>query len=205
MCQSSLVGPLAITGPNKTGATTRKLVISRVRQVVWLVGVVGEREKRGGSEREKRRERERERKKRRGRNESRRRLKEELSFQCFRFLPLLFSLPLLTRGGFRRSFLVTHRCALTRNAHSLIDRVVVAPAPSRADGSKEKKRRRSTSTAASFPMPGFSNGASFPLVLCGVLKLMSASQALSSLSNGQGCAVRERKRQARERAKPRRA
>ena len=59
-------------------------------------------------------------------------------------LPFLFSLSPHSRR-LSSIFLVTHLCALKRT-HPHIDRVVVAPAPSRAGGSEEKRRR---STAAS--------------------------------------------------------
>ena len=108
-----------------------------------LVGVDGE-ERRGGKRKE---EGERERREKRETGRSDRKppaaRKEEL-LPMLSILPFLFSLSPHSRR-LSSIFLVTHLCALKRT-HPHIDRVVVAPAPSRAGGSEEKRRR---STAAS--------------------------------------------------------
>ena len=150
MCQSSLVGPLA-TGPNKTGATTRKLVISRTEKFgrsCWRRG--GERRKR--EEREKRggERREEEREEREKEVQSRRRLERRTSFQGFSFLPSLcrslslsLSLSLLSRGGFAN--LSRYSPLYTADAgHTLIYRAERSREPLREDGRNQKRRHRST-------------------------------------------------------------
>ena len=142
MCQSSLVGPLA-TGPNKTGATTRKLVISRTEKFgrsCWRRG--GERRKR--EEREKRggERREEEREEREKEVQSRRRLERRNSFQCFSFLPSLsLSLSLSLSSLSRRlcqsfSLLTVIHCRC--RAHSHLSSGTVARAPSRGWKESEK-------------------------------------------------------------------